>query len=112
MDEFAPQPRRKFSPWLILLAVVAAVLAIGCSWLYGLWNEQKEANAELTELAELDKQEMEDQYRQFDMQYGELQRQIRTLQTPRRINARPNLKANRLRINLQQINRRLLRQLL
>ncbi|MBQ3781557.1 MAG: hypothetical protein IKG96_04335 [Bacteroidaceae bacterium] len=77
MDEFAPQPRRKFSPWLILLAVVAAVLAIGCSWLYGLWNEQKEANAELTELAELDKQEMEDQYRQFDMQYGELQRQIR-----------------------------------
>ena len=77
MDEFAPQPRRKFSPWLILLAVVAAVLAIGCSWLYGLWNEQKEANAELTELAELDKKEMEDQYRQFDMQYGELQRQIR-----------------------------------
>lgn len=77
MDELAPQPKRKFSPWLIVLAVVAAVLAIGCSWLYGLWNEQKEANVELTELAELDKQEMEDQYRQFDMQYGELQRQIR-----------------------------------
>lgn len=77
MDEITAKPRKKFSPWLIVLAVVAAVLAVGCSWLYGLWNEQKEANVELTELAELDKKEMEDQYRQFDMQYGELQRQIR-----------------------------------
>lgn len=77
MDELTPRPQRKFSPWLIVLAIVAAVLAIGCSWLYGLWNEQKQENVELTELAELDKKEMEDQYRQFDMQYGELQRQIR-----------------------------------
>lgn len=77
MDELTPQPKRKFSPWLIVLGIVAAVLAIGCSWLYGLWNEQKQENVELTELAELDKKEMEDQYRQFDMQYGELQRQIR-----------------------------------
>lgn len=77
MDELTPKTKKAFSPWLIVLAVVAAVLAIGCSWLYGLWNEQKEANVELTELAELDKKEMEDQYRQFDIQYGELQRQIR-----------------------------------
>lgn len=77
MDEIAPKTKKSFTPWLIVLAVVAAILAIGCSWLYGLWNEQKEANAELTELAELDKKEMEDQYRQFDIQYGELQRQIR-----------------------------------
>jgi len=77
MEEMTPKKRRSALPWIILLGVVAAFLAIGCSWLYGLWNEQKEANAELTELAELDKQEMEDQYRQFDIQYGELQRQIR-----------------------------------
>ena len=31
MDEITAKPRKKFSPWLIVLAVVAAVLAIGCS---------------------------------------------------------------------------------
>ena len=39
--------------------------------------EQRQANEELQELAELDKQEMADQYREFDMQYGELQKQLR-----------------------------------
>lgn len=62
----------------LIVAVVLLLGVIGASvYFYLELNRQKAENAELQELAELDKKEMEDQYRQFDIQYGELQKQIR-----------------------------------
>ena len=61
----------------IIFAVVVAVLAVALVFVFTMLQQQKSANAELQELAELDKLEMEDQYRQFDLQYGELQKQLK-----------------------------------
>ncbi len=77
--EFVPQePRKGFSNWWIagITLLVLALLAAS-AYLYFELDNQKQANVQLQELAELDKQEMEDQYRQFDIQYGELQKQLR-----------------------------------
>lgn len=56
---------------LVVAALVAAVIYLN----HSLQNEKTE-NEELMQLAEINKQEMENQYKQFDMQYGELQKQL------------------------------------
>ena len=61
---------------LVLSAIIVLLIA-GLGFIAFLLIEQRNANEELQELAELDKKEMEDQYREFDMQYGELQKQLR-----------------------------------
>lgn len=61
----------------IVLASIIVLLIAGLGFIAYLLVEQLNANEELQELAELDKQEMADQYREFDMQYGELQKQLR-----------------------------------
>lgn len=61
----------------IIFGVVIALLIAALGYVAYMLQAQKSANAELQELAELDKQEMEDQYRQFDIQYGELQKQLK-----------------------------------
>ncbi|MBQ9639947.1 MAG: hypothetical protein IJV06_00305 [Bacteroidaceae bacterium] len=61
----------------IILSLIIALLIAGLGYIAYLLMEQRQANEELQELAELDKQEMADQYREFDMQYGELQKQLR-----------------------------------
>ena len=61
----------------IIFTVVIAVLAAALVFVFTMLQQQKSENAELQELAELDKLEMEDQYRQFDLQYGELQKQLK-----------------------------------
>lgn len=61
----------------IVLASIIVLLIAGLGFIAYLLAEQINANEELQELAELDKQEMADQYREFDMQYGELQKQLR-----------------------------------
>ena len=61
----------------IVLSLIIALLIAGLGFIAYQLMEQRQANEELQELAELDKQEMADQYREFDMQYGELQKQLR-----------------------------------
>ncbi len=61
----------------IIISIIIALLATALGYLVLQLHQQKAENQELQELAELDKLEMEDQYRQFDLQYGELQKQLR-----------------------------------
>lgn len=61
---------------LIPMIVAILLLAGGMAWLYMNLQEQKEANREMQELAELDKQEMENEYERFTAQYSEMMTQI------------------------------------
>lgn len=61
----------------LIFGIIIALLLAGLGYVAYMLQEQKSANEELQELAELDKLEMEDQYRQFDIQYGELQKQLK-----------------------------------
>lgn len=63
---------RKFVVFAIVVAVLVAILAFMA---YMLIDKSTE-NEQLQELAELDRQEMAMQYRDFDTQYGELQKQL------------------------------------
>lgn len=68
--------QKKSYTGLIILGIVAILLAAGAACLaYMLVEEQKEKE-DLLELAELDKAEMMDQYKEFDAQYGELQNKL------------------------------------
>lgn len=61
----------------VILAVVVALLVAGLGIMAFFLIEKNTENQQLQELAELDKQEMEQQYKDFDIQYGELQKQIK-----------------------------------
>ena len=52
------------------------VLAGVAVWLFLNLQQQKQVNQEMQELAELDKQEMENEYERFTMQYSEMMTQI------------------------------------
>ncbi len=72
--EYSSQKRNNKT--LIIVGTVILLLVMGCATLaYMLIGEQEE-KAELIELAELDKLEMENQYEEFDRQYNELQQQL------------------------------------
>ena len=60
----------------IILTIIIFILLLVIAIVAYMLLQQKNENAELQELAELDKQEMADQYQQFDQQYGELQKQL------------------------------------
>ena len=56
---------------------VVALLLLGCiGWLAFSLSQQKKENEEMQALAELDKQEMENEYQQFANQYSEMKTQI------------------------------------
>ena len=59
-----------------LLVVVIFVLFIGAVWLFLNLQEQKQVNEDMQELAALDKQEMENEYERFALQYSEMKTQI------------------------------------
>ena len=61
---------------LIPLVVVIILLIAGVAYLANDLNEQKVANQEMQELAEMDKTEMENEYQQFATQYSEMRAQI------------------------------------
>lgn len=61
---------------LIPLVVVIMLLIAGVAYLANDLNEQKVANQEMQELAEMDKKEMENEYQQFAIQYSEMRAQI------------------------------------
>lgn len=63
----------------IIIPAVAVVLLLLGGLGYALFNlqQQKKANADLQQLATLDKKEMENEYSQFALQYDELKRSIK-----------------------------------
>lgn len=62
--------------WISLAILVILALAGVAVWLFMGLQQQKQANEELQELAELDKQEMEHEYERFTLQYSEMITQI------------------------------------
>lgn len=62
----------------ILIPLIALVLVLcgGIVWLFFSLLEQKQVNEEMQELVEMDKQEMEDEYAHFALQYDEMKTQI------------------------------------
>ena len=61
---------------LIPLIVVILALAGGLAYLFMDLQEQKQANEDMQELARLDKQEMENEYERFALQYSEMKTKI------------------------------------
>ena len=61
---------------ITLLVLLLAALIGGIVYLYRDLDLQKKQNQEMQELAELDKQEMENEYQQFALQYSEMKTQI------------------------------------
>ena len=57
---------------LIPLVVVILALIGGLAYLFKSLEEQKQVNRDMQELAELDKQEMENEYERFALQYSEM----------------------------------------
>ena len=61
---------------LIPLIIVILLLLGGVVYLFTDLKEQKQVNADMQELAALDKQEMENEYERFALQYSEMKMQI------------------------------------
>ena len=61
--------------WIPLVLLILLLLA-GIGYLGYSFYQEREANKAMQELAALDKQEMENEYERFAMQYSELQKQI------------------------------------
>ena len=61
--------------WIPFVVVMLALLA-GMAYLFMNLQEQKKTNRDMQELAELDKQEMENEYERFALQYSEMKTQI------------------------------------
>ena len=62
--------------YIVVLVVVILALLGGMAWLFLSLQEQKQVNKDMQELAELDKQEMENEYEAFARQYSEMKTQI------------------------------------
>ena len=61
--------------WIPLVVVILALLG-GVAWLFMDLQEQRQVNQDMQELAELDKQEMENEYQRFALQYSEMKTKI------------------------------------
>jgi myosin heavy subunit len=61
---------------IVLLVIVILALLGGVAYLFMNLQEQKQVNRDMQELAELDKQEMENEYERFALQYSEMKTQI------------------------------------
>ena len=59
-----------------LMVVLILALIAGAAWLFMNLQEQKQRNQDMQELAALDKQEMENEYERFALQYSEMKTQI------------------------------------
>ena len=62
--------------WFWITVVVVALLSAVAVYLFFDLQDQKQANEEMQELAALDKQEMENEYERFTLQYSEMMTQI------------------------------------
>ena len=88
--------------YLIPLILLCLLLIGGLVWLYLDLDKQKQQNREMQELAELDKQEMENEYQQFAMQYSEMKTQINNDSIVAQLSAEQE-KTQRLLRELQQV---------
>ena len=88
--------------WIALAVLVILALAGLAFWLYSDLNKQKQENLEMQELAELDKKEMENEYRQFALQYSEVKTQINNDSIVAQLSAEQE-KTQRLLKELQQV---------
>lgn len=61
---------------LPLMSLVILALIVGAVWLFLNLQEQKQVNLDMKELAALDKQEMENEYERFTLQYSEMKTKI------------------------------------
>ena len=61
---------------LIPIIILGLLLLGAIGYLFMQLNDQKQENAAMQELAELDKKEMENEYEQFARQYSEMKTQI------------------------------------
>lgn len=61
---------------LFVLIPLVLLLVGACVYFYITLDRQRQENKAMQELAELDKQEMENEYRQFAAQYGEMKAQL------------------------------------
>jgi len=86
-------------PIVILLLLL---LLAGAGYLYKQLNAEKEANREMKEIAELNKQEMENEYERFAMQYSEMKTQINNDSIVEQL-TQEQLKTQRLLKELQQV---------
>jgi myosin heavy subunit len=62
--------------WITVAVVAVVGLLVLVAWLYTGLQQQREAYEEMQELAALDKQEMENEYERFTLQYSEMMTQI------------------------------------
>ena len=62
----------------VLIPLILVILALigGIAYLLGNLEQQKQVNRDMQELAELDTQEMENEYERFALQYSEMKTQI------------------------------------
>jgi exoribonuclease R len=60
-----------------VLAAIIVLLLAGMGWLAYSLMQEKQANKDMEELAALDKQEMEKEYQDFALQYGEMKTYIK-----------------------------------
>lgn len=88
--------------YLIPLILICLLLVGGVVWLYLNLNEQKQQNREMLELAELDKQEMENEYERFALQYSEMKAQINNDSIVAQLSAEQE-KTQRLLAELRQV---------
>ena len=61
---------------IFILSAVCVLLTVGIAYLAYNLNKQTQVNRDMEELAVLDKQEMEGEYRQFADQYSEMKTRI------------------------------------
>lgn len=88
--------------YLIPLILLCLLLAGGLVWLYLNLDKQKQENKEMQELAALDKQEMENEYQQFALQYSEMKTQINNDSIVAQLSAEQE-KTQRLLAELKQV---------
>ena len=88
--------------YLIPLILLCLLLAGGLVWLYLNLDKQKQENKEMQELAALDKQEMENDYQQFALQYSEMKTQINNDSIVAQLSAEQE-KTQRLLAELKQV---------
>ena len=93
---------RKMKKYLIPLILLCLLLAGGLVWLYLILDKQKQENREMQELAALDKQEMENEYQQFALQYSEMKTQINNDSIVAQLSAEQE-KTQRLLAELKQV---------
>ena len=88
--------------YLIPLILLCLALIGGLVWLYLDWEKQKKENIEMQELAELNKQEMENEYEKFALQYSEMKTQINNDSIVAQLSAEQE-KTQRLLAELRQV---------